>query len=161
MARQKPILTHSRMATAIGKADASPEAKKAALGRYAEATRAARGDAGAPVNGGVDLAKRIKNAREKYADIRDAALAARTKRVHNARMQHQGDIRTQQAYAPQKAALQPRKTERSLGRERTGVIGYRGGLAPVPSARVDSLKRYSSVGVSPPALGVKPIPSRG
>jgi len=165
MADQKPILTHSRVANAIAKSDGSPKQKRALLGEYGKAVRAARGDAAAAgqaesaASSAPDLAKRIRNARAKAADVRDQALSARTKRVHNARMKHQAEIRRNQ-FSPQKAALAPRSTPRSIGRDRTGLVGSDGRIKPMPSARIDSQKRFGSVGISAVQLRQPPFPRR-
>lgn len=151
MARQKPILTHSRVARAIAGANVTPERKAAALGAYGKAVRAARGD-GVPQLGG-NLAGRIANAR---ADARDAQIEQRTDR---ARAHQQRQLRGR-VFDARKDALAPRKTGRSVGRERTTNVGFEGQPVSTPSARVDALKRTMSVGVSMPQRKVRPYPAR-
>jgi hypothetical protein len=153
MARQKPILTKSRVAMSIAKSDATPQQKRAALGQYAQATRAARGDAGKVYQPG-NLAGRIRNARQ---DARDLAV---DRRIDHARAQQQRQLRRRESqFSPAEAAIAPRKTSRSVGRERTGLLGHEGQRVPTPSARVDAIK--PAVGLGLPNLAKRMVPRPG
>lgn len=153
MARQKPILTHSRNARAIAKADAPADVKRAALGKYAEAVRAARGDGDKRGTPGLTM-NRLSNSRP---DVRDAQLG---QRIDNARASQQAQLR-HRVFEARRDALAPRKTQRSIGRERTSPVGFRGQPTAVPSARVDALKQYRTLGRDMDARKVRPFPTRG